>query len=151
MAVNYKETFKTVAITKTALNNMINAQEKGLNYLKGNESNTSTIAAGLVGFAATILALVFFKNTTVGVGAGISSLVTTASTAMKQSISAQAGYGKDDLLATFRTMTNLGAVSVNMDVAYVTVYNQSTLATVVTFVQGLAINYYTLANGTKVY
>ncbi|MBU0942494.1 MAG: hypothetical protein KKD36_13820 [Bacteroidetes bacterium] len=151
MAINYKETFKTVSITKSELNSMINAQEKGLTYLNTNESNSSTIAAGLVGFVGTVLALVFFKKTNIGVGAGISSLVTSASSSMKQSVSAQGAYGKEDLLETFRTMTNLGAVSVNMDVAYVTVYDQATLATVVTFVQGLAANYYTLANGTKVY
>lgn len=150
MAISYKDKFDTVTITRNQLNEMINAQEKGISYLSANQSNAATIAAGFAGVAVTILALVFFKRTAVGVGSGISSLVLTGTSNMKQQIKAQADYGKIDLLSTFRTMTNLGASSVTMDLAYIEVYEQSTLATHVTFVQGLAINYYTLPDGTKV-
>ena len=150
MAINFKSTFKTITVTKNQLNDMINAQEKGIYYVSQDESNAAVIVAGVVGFSATILALVFIKSTAVGVGTGIASLVTTAAASVKQSVRTRADDGKLQLLSTFRTMTNLGATSVNMDVAYIEVYDQATLANVITFVQGTAINYYTLPNGTKV-
>lgn len=143
MAINYRDSFKTVTVTKSELSKMCDAQYEGINSIEKNVSDKSTIVANLVGFGVTVLALVFFKSSSLGVASGLVSIVNTATSSMKKAILAQAKNGHIELEMLYRKMDQLGAKSVTMDVAYLEVYDQATAITEITFVQGTLVKKYT--------
>lgn len=145
VAVDFNVFQNNVVLTYDQLNKLIATQNRAMNYIQSKETNTQTIYNGVMssaGFIATVVGLLFASSTPVGIGTGIASLATAMGTTTRTNVYNLAEVGELELLRIYRVMTNLGATKVSLDLAFLKIYNFTTLAQIVKAVQGLEINYY---------
>lgn len=139
MSLRNRDVFKTITVTKAQLEKMVDAQKVFIDNFDTSKVDAVVFASKLTGFTATVLALIFFKNTAHGISAGMVSIVTTISSTMRNTHLDIAKDGRLQLLEAYYDITSKGGKSATMRVLYLEYFDGPTNATTLAFVQGVAI------------
>ncbi|WP_285398422.1 hypothetical protein [Lysinibacillus sp. fls2-241-R2A-57] len=141
--------YKNQTVDYDTLIQMKFAQLTGLEKLKAKDSDVDSIGKAIAGFTLTVLALVFFKSTKVGVSSGISSLVLSMAALGSASVISNTQNGYNRLSTAGDYMYRFGASKVTMEVAYLEYYDAAN-QTVIAVIQDVLAKSYTMPDGSVI-
>ena len=140
MSLRNRDVFKTITVTKVQLEKMIDAQQVFIDNFNTSTKDAVVLASKLVGFTATVLSLIYFKNTAHGVSTGIVSVLTSIGSTLRNLHLDIAKDGKLQLLEAYFEMNSKGAKSATLSAVYLEYFDGPTNNTTLTFVQGAIID-----------